>query len=185
MPPLHGEYERAARYRDLISTVEQLQERQRIATTEGDDADVFGYHCENGMLAVNLFHMRGGKIVDRQFLEDLPEFGTTIEPTSSHVDTAAQPEEARLLLPRVSTQMPFRRCSTSSTSDSHTLRGTFTSPSTSKTAKHWKIYSPNNSLLKVAVPRAFTSKSRNAARSARSSTSPPRMQSSPTISVSE
>src|SRR5881628_1013713 len=33
------EYERAARYRDLISTVEQLQERQRMAAAEGDDAD--------------------------------------------------------------------------------------------------------------------------------------------------
>jgi len=70
------EYERAARYRDLISTVEQLQERQRIHAAEGDDADVFGYHYENGMLAVNLFHMRGGKMVDRRefFWEDLPEF---------------------------------------------------------------------------------------------------------------
>jgi excinuclease ABC subunit C len=70
------EYERAARYRDLISTVEQLQERQRIAAAEGDDADVFGYHYENGMLAVNLFHIRGGKMVDRRefFWEDLPEF---------------------------------------------------------------------------------------------------------------
>jgi excinuclease ABC subunit C len=69
------EYERAARYRDLISTVEQLQERQRIAAVEGDDADVFAYHYENGMLAVNLFHMRAGKMVDRRefFWEDLPE----------------------------------------------------------------------------------------------------------------
>jgi excinuclease ABC subunit C len=69
------EYERAARYRDLISTVEQLQERQRIAAAEGDDADVFGYHYENGMLAVNLFHMRGGRVLDRRefFWEDLPE----------------------------------------------------------------------------------------------------------------
>ncbi len=72
------EYERAARYRDLISTVEQLQERQRIAAAEGDDADVFGYHYENGMLAVNLFHMRGGKMVDRRefFWEDLPDFAS-------------------------------------------------------------------------------------------------------------
>jgi excinuclease ABC subunit C len=70
------EFERAARYRDLISTVEQLQERQRMAAAEGDDADVFGYHYENGMLAVNLFHMRAGKMVDRRefFWEDLPEF---------------------------------------------------------------------------------------------------------------
>jgi excinuclease ABC subunit C len=71
------EFERAARYRDLISTVEQLQEKQRIAAAEGDDADVFGYHYENQMLAVNLFHMRGGKVLDRRefFWEDLPDFG--------------------------------------------------------------------------------------------------------------
>ncbi len=68
------EFERAAKYRDLISTVEQLQEKQRIATVEGDDADVFGYHYENGMLAVNLFHVRGGRVLDRRefFWEDLP-----------------------------------------------------------------------------------------------------------------
>jgi excinuclease ABC subunit C len=70
------EFERAAKYRDLISTVEQLQEKQRIAAAEGDDADVFGYHFENDMLAVNLFHMRGGRVLDRRefFWEDLPEF---------------------------------------------------------------------------------------------------------------
>jgi excinuclease ABC subunit C len=69
------EFERAAKYRDLISTVEQLHEKQRIAAAEGDDADVFGYHFENGMLAVNLFHMRGGRVLDRRefFWEDLPE----------------------------------------------------------------------------------------------------------------
>jgi excinuclease ABC subunit C len=90
------EYERAARYRDLISTVEQLQERQRIAAAEGDDADVFGYHYENGMLAVNLFHMRGGKMVDRRefFWEELPELNT--EPVGTeHVGTGtlARPDE--------------------------------------------------------------------------------------------
>jgi excinuclease ABC subunit C len=82
------EYERAARYRDLISTVEQLQERQRIAAAEGDDADVFGYHFENSMLAVNLFHMRAGKMVDRRefFWEDLPEFVSApdAEPSTGH-----------------------------------------------------------------------------------------------------
>ncbi len=70
------QFEAAARLRDQLSTVHQLQEKQRIATTEqGDDADVFGYHFEDGSLAVNLFHMRAGKIVDRRefFWEDLPE----------------------------------------------------------------------------------------------------------------
>ncbi|MGA7342072.1 MAG: excinuclease ABC subunit UvrC [Terracidiphilus sp.] len=70
------QFEAAARLRDQLSTVHQLQEKQRIATAEqDDDADVFGYHFEDGCLAVNLFHMRAGKIVDRRefFWEDLPE----------------------------------------------------------------------------------------------------------------
>ena len=93
------EYERAARYRDLISTVEQLQERQRIAAAEGDDADVFGYHSENGMLAVNLFHMRAGKMVDRRefFWEDLPEFTSSedaeLSSTRGGADALVRPGE--------------------------------------------------------------------------------------------
>ncbi len=85
------EYERAARYRDLISTVEQLQERQRMAAAEGDDADVFGYHYENGMVAVNLFHMRGGKMVDRRefFWEDLPGFAAVAPVETEPVGTGA------------------------------------------------------------------------------------------------
>jgi excinuclease ABC subunit C len=84
------EYERAAKYRDLISTVEQLQEKQRIAAVEGDDADVFGYHYENDMLAVNLFHMRGGRVLDRRefFWEELPEFESSgRENIASNVST--------------------------------------------------------------------------------------------------
>src|SRR4029077_19216942 len=86
------EFERAARYRDLISTVEQLQEKQRIAAVEGDDADVFGYHYENEMLAVNLFHMRGGRVLDRRefFWEDLPE----LESASDHVGAGGVPRPA-------------------------------------------------------------------------------------------
>jgi excinuclease ABC subunit C len=74
-------FEAAARLRDQLSTVHQLQEKQRIATTEeGDDADVFGYHFEDGRLAVNLFHVRAGKIVDRRefFWDDLPEFAEAV-----------------------------------------------------------------------------------------------------------
>src|SRR5512146_188813 len=69
------QYELAAKYRDLITTVENVQDKQRIATSENDDADVLGYHYENHMLAVNLFHMRAGKVLDRRefFWEDLGE----------------------------------------------------------------------------------------------------------------
>jgi excinuclease ABC subunit C len=66
-------YELAGKYRDLLITVDQLREKQRIASADEDDADIFGYHYENGMLAVNLFHVRSGKIVDRRefFWEDV------------------------------------------------------------------------------------------------------------------
>ena len=69
------QFELAARLRDQIVTVHQAQDKQRIhSADEATEADVFGFHFENEMLAVNLFHMRGGKIVDRRdfFWEDLP-----------------------------------------------------------------------------------------------------------------
>jgi excinuclease ABC subunit C len=67
------QFELAARLRDQLITVSQAQDRQRIASADDGDADVFGFHYENEMLAVNLFHMRAGKIVDRRemFWEDL------------------------------------------------------------------------------------------------------------------
>ena len=69
------QYELAAKYRNLITTVELQESKQRIHAVDGDDADVFGYHYENQMLAVNLFHMRGGKIMDKRefFWEDMNE----------------------------------------------------------------------------------------------------------------
>src|SRR5438094_6303815 len=99
------EYEAAAKYRDLITVVEQLQEKQRMAAAEGDDVDVFGYHYENGMLAVNLFHMRGGRVLDRRefFWEDLPE----LEPTSEHVGAGAptRPAEQSSAVSRPSAEL--------------------------------------------------------------------------------
>ena len=81
------QFEAAARLRDQLSTVQQLQEKQRIATAElNDDADVFGYHFEDDALAVNLFHMRRGKIVDRRefFWENLPELMESLSAESAH-----------------------------------------------------------------------------------------------------
>ncbi len=71
----HEQYELAAKYRDLISTVELQESKQRMHAVDGDDADVFGYHYESQMLAVNLFHVRGGKIMDKRefFWEDMDE----------------------------------------------------------------------------------------------------------------
>ena len=86
------QFELAAKYRDLLITVNQVQEKQRIASADSDDADVFGYHYENDMLAVNLFHMRGGKIVDRRdlFWEDLPELPQVEDDHAESAPEAAQ-----------------------------------------------------------------------------------------------
>jgi excinuclease ABC subunit C len=91
------QFEAAAKLRDQLSTVLQLQEKQRIATVEqNDDADVFGYHFEDGALAVNLFHMRRGKIVDRRefFWENLPELMESLA-----VEHLPEPAEGEYTVP--------------------------------------------------------------------------------------
>ena len=84
------QFEAAARLRDQLVTVSQMQDKQRIATAENEDADVFGFHYENEMLAVNLFHMRGGKIVDRRdfFWEDLPSLDAHFGESLNEDDSA-------------------------------------------------------------------------------------------------
>ncbi|MDA0205256.1 MAG: excinuclease ABC subunit UvrC [Acidobacteria bacterium] len=70
------EFERAAKLRDLIATVEEMDERQRMAAAEGDDVDIYGVYAEPPLAAANLFHVRNGRVVDRReyFWEELPEY---------------------------------------------------------------------------------------------------------------
>ncbi len=69
-------FEQAAAYRDLVRTLEDIEERQRIASTQGDDTDVLAYYAEPPLVAANLFHLRGGRVVDRRefYWEELEEF---------------------------------------------------------------------------------------------------------------
>jgi excinuclease ABC subunit C len=69
-------FEEAGSIRDLISTVEELEQKQKMAAVEGDDADIFAYYAEPPLIAVNLFHLRHGHIVDRRefFWEDQLDF---------------------------------------------------------------------------------------------------------------
>src|SRR5262249_25420325 len=69
-------FEQAAAYRDLLRTLKDIEERQRIAAAQGDDTDVFAYYAEPPLVAANLFHLRGGRVVDRRefYWEDLEEF---------------------------------------------------------------------------------------------------------------
>jgi excinuclease ABC subunit C len=69
-------YEEAATYRDLIRTLEEIEEKQKIAAAAGDDTDVLAYYAEPPQAAVNLFHLRGGRVMDRRdfYWEELDEF---------------------------------------------------------------------------------------------------------------
>jgi len=69
-------FEQAAAYRDLLHTLTEIEERQKIAAAAGDDTDVLAWHAEPPLVAVNLFHLRGGRVVDRRdfYWEDLEEF---------------------------------------------------------------------------------------------------------------
>ena len=69
-------FEEAAAYRDLLRTLDDIEERQRIAAAQGDDTDVLGYYAEPPLVAANLFHLRAGRVVDRRefYWEDLDRF---------------------------------------------------------------------------------------------------------------
>jgi excinuclease ABC subunit C len=69
-------FEEAAAYRDLLRTLDDIEERQRIAAAQGDDTDVLAYYAESPLVAANLFHLRAGRVVDRRefYWEDLDEF---------------------------------------------------------------------------------------------------------------
>jgi excinuclease ABC subunit C len=69
-------YEQAAGYRDLLRTLAEMEERQKIAAASGDDTDVIAWYAEPPQVAVNLFHLRGGRVVDRRdfYWEAIEEF---------------------------------------------------------------------------------------------------------------
>ncbi|MBV9037355.1 MAG: excinuclease ABC subunit UvrC, partial [Acidobacteriaceae bacterium] len=72
-------FEEAASLRNLIATVHEVEEKQKVASAEGNNVDIFAYYAEPPLVAVNLFHMRNGKIVDRRDLywEDQMEFNAS------------------------------------------------------------------------------------------------------------
>ncbi|MBI1899355.1 MAG: excinuclease ABC subunit UvrC [Acidobacteria bacterium] len=69
-------FEEAAALRNLLATVAEMEEKQKMAAAESDDVDIFAYYAEPPLVAVNLFHLRRGHIVDRRefFWEDQVDF---------------------------------------------------------------------------------------------------------------
>src|SRR6266566_8314164 len=59
-------FEEAGGLRDLLVTVEEMEERQKMAAASGNDTDIFAAYAEPPLVAANLFHLRNGRIVDRR-----------------------------------------------------------------------------------------------------------------------
>lgn len=69
-------FELAKYYRDLIRTVERLQAEQQVASAGDEDADVWGVYEEGGDIAIQVFVLRDGNLVDRRelFWEKVPDY---------------------------------------------------------------------------------------------------------------
>ena len=93
-------FELAAHLRDMIRTIDQLSEPQRMSSNRTADLDVFALHREENKAAVQLFHLRGGRVVDRHqyFWEDLASGATNRDILASllkqyYFDSSFTPDE--------------------------------------------------------------------------------------------
>jgi excinuclease ABC subunit C len=97
------EFERAATLRDLMHTVEEVEQKQKMAAASGDDTDIYSFYAEPPLVAVNLFHLRSGRIVDRRemFWEELDEFepGEFFTTLLMQIYAEAQPVPAMIHVP--------------------------------------------------------------------------------------
>jgi len=72
-------YEVATYYRDLVRTVERIQAEQQVSSADDEDADVWGLYEEGSDVAVQLFVIRDGNVVDRRelFWEKVDDYKPT------------------------------------------------------------------------------------------------------------
>ena len=60
------EFEEAASYRDLINSVKQIAQKQKITDSEGEDRDVIALAKEGQDAVVQVFFVRGGRLIGRE-----------------------------------------------------------------------------------------------------------------------
>ena len=59
------EFERAKEYRDQISHIEQVMEKQKMTMNDFTSRDIFGFHVDKGWMCVQVFFIRQGKLIER------------------------------------------------------------------------------------------------------------------------
>ena len=61
-------FEQAAHWRDLIHTIEEIKQRPKLISVRKENIDIFGFTRENENVAVYVFYMRSGKVIESEEL---------------------------------------------------------------------------------------------------------------------
>jgi excinuclease ABC subunit C len=94
-------FEQAAVYRDQIQSLHQIQEKQFVSSSKGEDADIVVVVQDGGLLCVNLAMVRGGRhLGDRPFFPDNAADSTPADVAAAFLRQhyAMHPVPARLLM---------------------------------------------------------------------------------------
>ncbi len=94
-------FEQAAIFRDQIQSLHQVQEKQFVSSSRGEDVDIVVAARESGLLCVNLAMVRGGRhLGDRPFFPSNAGESSPAEAIAAFVRQhyASQPAPARLLV---------------------------------------------------------------------------------------
>ena len=60
------EFEEAAKYRDLLNSVKQVSQKQKITDSVGEDKDVIALYQDESEAVVQVFFIRDGKLIGRE-----------------------------------------------------------------------------------------------------------------------
>lgn len=59
------EFEKAIEYRNIITSITSLMEKQTMTLNDGKTRDIFGFYTVNETVCVQVLHMRSGRIIER------------------------------------------------------------------------------------------------------------------------
>ena len=62
----HQEFEQAAHWRDIIRTIEEIKAKPKLISVGMENKDIFGYSRENKNVALYVFFMRKGKVIESE-----------------------------------------------------------------------------------------------------------------------
>lgn len=58
-------FEKAKEYKEMLDYINILNEKQKVEINDTKDIDVFGYYLDKSYLSIQVFFIRGGKILER------------------------------------------------------------------------------------------------------------------------